>query len=70
MSFKRTAGDGSLVDTPEKGDDVRHPLWPELGTGEVLSCTRTGVTCRSARVHWTTGQVSSHSVNVLRVVAG
>lgn len=48
---------------------VRHPLWPELGTGVVLKVNSTTVpACRTGIVRWSTGQESSHHLGTLRAV--
>jgi len=52
------------------GDTVRHPLWPELGTGDVTEVSGDhSFAHRWACVSWPTGQVSKHALSVLRVVA-
>lgn len=65
-----TLGSGVVVAC--KGATVRHPLWPELGTGQVISVTSESINTanRTARVRWSTGQVSRHNLAVLREVAG
>lgn len=56
-------------ETATVGETVRHPLWPELGTGRVLDITHTPHwTTRNARISWSTGQRSSHALSILRVV--
>jgi hypothetical protein len=51
------------------GDVVRHPLWPELGVGEVTEVSGDASHIhRWACVSWPTGQVSKHALSVLRVV--
>lgn len=50
--------------TPKAGDDVRHPLWPELGTGQLKKVSKAELV---GRVEWSTGQVSTHAMDVLRL---
>lgn len=62
-------GSGIVVATV--GATVRHPLWPELGTGEVEECGQNSQPQhRTARVRWSCGQVSSHNLAVLKEVEG
>jgi hypothetical protein len=54
---------------PSVGAKVRHPLWPELGVGEVqTSGTAVQVQLRSGWIRWSCGQVSRHNLSVLREV--
>lgn len=46
---------------------VRHPLWPELGSGRVLSVSDKPP--MNARVHWpAVEQTSTHAFSSLRIV--
>lgn len=52
----------------QPGDRVRALLWPELGTGQVTSVSQianNAAAARVARVHWETGQKSTHSFAAL-----
>lgn len=53
---------------PQAGDKVIHPLWPELGIGDLKSINTGYWTYCTGVVHWPTGQVSAHALRVLRVV--
>ena len=54
---------------PRVGATVRHPLWPELGTGVIETATKARQPgCRCGRVRWSTGQVSTHNLATLREV--
>lgn len=67
---------GSGVCLPPIGAKVRHPLWPELGVGEVQSTNKAAIgsdargrgaaTYATGRVRWSTGQVSVHNLAILR----
>lgn len=60
----------ALLDRFTVGDKVRHPLWPELGTGRLTWLSKASENNHSnpvAKVHWATGQHSTHSLLVLRV---
>jgi hypothetical protein len=60
-------GSGAVV--PLVGAKVRHPLWPELGVGEVQTSGKAphpGTCC--GHVRWSTGQVSTHNLATLREV--
>jgi hypothetical protein len=62
---------GSGVVLPTVGASVRHPLWPELGIGEVEVTTQISsqhLGAAAGRVRWSTGQVSTHNLSVLRKV--
>lgn len=69
-------GSGAVV--PPVGSKVRHPLWPELGVGEVETVgkyghrpdrsDRAGASLVAGRVRWSCGQVSHHNLSVLREV--
>lgn len=69
---------GSGVTVPAVGSKVRHPLWPELGIGEVETVgkygdtpgrsSRIGASFVAGRVRWSCGQVSHHNLSVLREV--
>lgn len=51
------------------GDKVVAKLWPELGTGEVLSLTKdqNSIAARVAEVHWPdANQTSNHSFVALK----
>lgn len=52
----------------QPGDQVRALLYPELGTGKILSVSGPTVNphaARVARVTWETGQTSTHSYAAL-----
>jgi hypothetical protein len=55
------------------GDKVTARLWPELGTGEILRVStptsNQSHSVRVARVHWPTGQESTHAFAALKTVA-
>lgn len=54
---------------PRIGATVRHPLWPELGTGVVETHSKaTEPSARVGRIRWSTGQVSTHNLATLREV--
>lgn len=49
---------------------VVHPLYPELGTGVVETAGKAAPSDRAGRVRWSTGQVSTHNLAVLKEVEG
>ena len=55
-------------------DHVRALLWPELGTGVVLTvskgCNDGSLSTRVATVAWATGQTSTHSFAALASTEG
>lgn len=54
---------------PPIGAKVRHPLWPELGVGEVKTASSvTQTRLRSGWIDWSCGQRSRHNLSVLREV--
>jgi hypothetical protein len=62
---------GSGIKVPTVGATVRHPLWPELGIGEVETVSGASdnvVGQRTGRIRWSCGQVSRHNLSVLREV--
>ena len=62
-------GSGAVI--PPVGAKVRHPLWPELGVGEVETASRCKQpSLRVGRVRWSCGQASAHNLSVLREVEG
>lgn len=55
---------------PPVGSKVRHPLWPELGVGEVKTMSRTELIAhRVGWVEWSCGQRSRHNLSTLREVS-
>lgn len=60
---------GSGVSVASVGATVRHPLWPELGVGEVEWCGKAAQPpLRCGRVRWSCGQISTHNLAVLKQV--
>lgn len=57
-----------VAKAPAVGAIVAHPLYPELGTGVVETAGKAAPTDRAGRVRWSTGQVSTHNLSVLREV--
>lgn len=57
------------ADMLQPHDRVRALLWPELGTGVVLTvskgCNAGSLSTRVAKVEWATGQTSTHSFAAL-----
>lgn len=59
----------TIAYTPPVGAKVRHPLWPELGTGVVETSMESPlVVQRTGWVQWSCGQRSRHNLSVLREV--
>ena len=61
-------GTGAAM-APPVGAKVVHPLWPELGTGVVETQSKAiEPSARVGRIRWSTGQVSTHNLAVLKEV--
>lgn len=61
---------GSGMRVAGVGASVTHPLYPELGTGVVETAGKAAPSDRAGRVRWSTGQVSTHNLAVLKEVEG